>query len=212
MRRFLFVSHAVPPRGDWPLDDLAGAAGRVDVLCRAVQSTLFLSHSLRADTELLLVFAADPATPAALRLYGATLRNLHPDERAIAGMLRTGLAARPADAWWHDVRPGLAAAPFDLAAVAAEARTAGAHAVVLHKDGAPLATTDLPLEPLFVLGDHEPLTDAELALFAGAPHVSLGPVWYHGNHVASVLQYTLDQREEGTARPTAARTRVGEGP
>lgn len=200
VRRFLWVSHTVPPRGDWGLDDLAGAAGRVDVLCRSVQSTLFLSHGLRQDTEVLLVFAADASLPVALRLSGADLRGLHPDERAIAGLLRTALRARPADAWWHEVRPGLAVAPFDLAAVVDAAGSTGGttgagHAVVLHKDGAPLDEAQLPTDPLFVLGDHTPLTDAELDVFADAPRISLGNVWYHGNHVASVLQYTLDRRE-----------------
>lgn len=199
VRRFLFVSHTVPPTGDWPLDDLAGTAGRVDVLCRAVQSTLFLSHGLRGETEVLLAFVKDPDHPTAIRLRGADVKGLHPDERSIAGVLRAALQSRPRDPWWDDVRPGVSVAPFDLETIAADpaATDRGATPVVLHKDGAPLEEAALPAAPLFILGDHEPLTRDEESVFPGAARVSLGPVWYHGNHVASVLQYTLDRRGAG---------------
>ncbi len=191
MRRFLFVSHTVPPTGDWGLDDLAGGAGRVDVLCRAVQSTLFLSHDLRTDTETILAFVADPDRPTAVRFRGDAVRNLHPDERSTAGRIRAALRARPEDDWWEEADAGIDVAPFDLAAVAADVPGTP---VVLDKDGADIDGAPLPGDPLFILGDHLPLTDEEAAPFGDAARISLGPVWYHGNHVASVLQYVLDRR------------------
>lgn len=190
-RRFLFVSHTVPPTGDWGLDDLAGGAGRVDVLCRAIQSTLFLSHDLRADTECILAFVADPNAPTAIRMEGGKVNRLNPDERSTAARIRNALRARHDDPWWEEAETGIHVAPFTLAELADEL---DGTPVVLHKDGTDLESADLPADPLFILGDHQPLSDDELAPFAGGERISLGPVWYHGNHVASVVQYTLDRR------------------
>lgn len=191
MRRFLFVSHTVPPTGDWGLDDLAGGAGRVDVLCRAIQSTLFLSHDLRPDTECILAFVADPASPTAIKFQGASINRLNPDERSTAARIRNALRARHDDPWWEEVEFGVHVAPFTLTELAADL---DGTAVVLHKDGADIDAAQFPDAPLFVLGDHQPLSDEELAVFADAQQVSLGPVWYHGNHVASIVQFTLDRR------------------
>ena len=112
-RTFLTVSHTVPTDGAWGLDDLAGGAGRVDVLCRNVQAALCWSHDLRADTDIVLVFA-DPDRPTAVRIRGAHVRHLNPDERSTAARIRNALKARPEDAWWEDVEPGIQVAPFTL--------------------------------------------------------------------------------------------------
>lgn len=194
MRRFLFVSHTVPALGAWGLDDLCGDGGRVDVLCRGVQATLFLSHDLRKDTEVYLAFTADPKLPTVIRLQGAHINRLNPDERSTAARIRNALRKRPEDPWWEEVDAGLHVAPFSLSEIAEHL---DGTPVILDKDGDDLESIDLPEDPIFVLGDHQPLSEAETSLFPGAMRVSLGPVWYHGNHVASVVQYRLDRAVGG---------------
>ena len=95
-RTFLTVSHTVPTDGAWGLDDLAGGAGRVDVLCRNVQAALCWSHDLRPDTDVVLVFA-DPERPTAVRIQGGQVRLLNPDERSTASRIRNALRHRPED-------------------------------------------------------------------------------------------------------------------
>lgn len=186
MRHFIFVSHTVPVAADWNLNDLCGGAGRVDVLCRALQSTLFLSHDLRGDTTVTFVFLNGP--PTAVR-FDATVNRLNPDERSTAARIQQALRGRPEDPWWEEIQQGVHVAPFTLQEVLEELQGTQ---VVLDKEGTHLEDTTLPNDPIFILGDHQPLTEAELAPAAGATRISLGPVWYHGNHVASVLQYKLD--------------------
>ncbi|MCK4718267.1 MAG: tRNA (pseudouridine(54)-N(1))-methyltransferase TrmY, partial [Thermoplasmata archaeon] len=43
MRRFVVVGHRTVTTGDFNLDDLCGSTGRLDVLLRAVNSSLLLS-------------------------------------------------------------------------------------------------------------------------------------------------------------------------
>ena len=186
MRRFIFLSHTVPTSGEWNLNDLCGGAGRVDVLCRALQSTLFLSHNLRDDTEVIFVF--QNGDPTAIK-FDATVNRLNPDERSTAARFQQALRARHDDPWWEEIQQGIHVAPFRLEDVLEELYGT---IVVLDKDGEHLETATLPSDPIFILGDHQPLTEVELAPAGDTQRISLGPVWYHGNHVASVLQYKLD--------------------
>lgn len=190
MRRFVIVSHTVPPAGDWSLDDLAGGAGRVDVLCRNVQAALCWSHDLRADTEVVMVFAADPAMPRAVRIHGGQVRLLNPDERSTAARIRNALQHPCPDPWWEDVEPGIQVAPFTLAEALAEL---DGEPVVFHKDGNPLQAAAVPEEPVFLMGDHQPLTDEDLAVAPDAARFSFGGRWLHGNHIIAITQWLLDQ-------------------
>ena len=49
VRRFAIVGHRAMSKGKLPLNDLAGGAGRMDVLIRAVMSSLLTSHGLREN-------------------------------------------------------------------------------------------------------------------------------------------------------------------
>ncbi|MGB1898556.1 MAG: hypothetical protein ACPHRB_06950, partial [Candidatus Poseidoniaceae archaeon] len=44
LRRFAVIGHRAMSKGKLPLNDLAGGAGRMDVLIRAVMSALLTSH------------------------------------------------------------------------------------------------------------------------------------------------------------------------
>jgi len=79
MRRFLILAHRVPTDGQFTLNDLAGGAGRMDEVARAVSTAFTLSNDLRRDTELTVLFVADPP-PKARRIvppgrgYGSSTR------------------------------------------------------------------------------------------------------------------------------------------
>ena len=51
MRYFVIIGHKAATTGSFKLDDIAGGAGRLDILVRCVNSAFFLSHNLRKDVE-----------------------------------------------------------------------------------------------------------------------------------------------------------------
>lgn len=85
-RRFAIIGHDVPCKGDFSLNDLAGGAGRLDVLLRAVNTALFVSHGIREDTQIILHLGGSGSRR--IRFDGGKLRGVHPDERSIAGHVR----------------------------------------------------------------------------------------------------------------------------
>jgi tRNA (pseudouridine54-N1)-methyltransferase len=194
MRRFATVSHTGRGDGAWSLDDLAGGAGRVDVLCRNIQSALFLSHGLRGDAESYAVFAAAPPHRT-VRFQGGAVQRLHPDERSTAARLQQALQADWSVPDWKEVQRGVAVARFGLDGLLADLK-GRCTPVLLDPDGTPIESWEPPADPLFLLSDHQPFSAEEYSALdgRGVQRVSLGPHWYHGNHAISVVHWWLDKR------------------
>ena len=191
MRQFLIVGHDAPTTPEFSLDDLAGGAGRLDVLCRCVNSAFFLSHSIRDDVRVHLVLG-DEFT---VRFEGSDLHRLNPDERSTAALIRTALEHRE-DAIGHmpaESTPGVSIRRMGFEATLEDA--AGDTTVVeLHEDGDPVADVAPPSDPLFVLSDHHDFTEREASLLAEAAdeRVRLGPEVLHADHAIAVAHNYLD--------------------
>jgi tRNA (pseudouridine54-N1)-methyltransferase len=195
VRRFATVSHTGRSDGAWHLNDLSAGAGRVDVLCRNIQSAFFLSHGLREDVESYAVFAESALRQKTVRLQGNAIQMLHPDERSTAARLQQALQAAWSVPDWKEVQRGLAVARFGLEGLLDDLR-GKCTPVLLDPDGTAIESWEPPKDPLFLLSDHMPFTKAEYAALdgKGVQRVSLGPHWYHGNHAISIVQWFLDKR------------------
>ncbi|MFC7167474.1 tRNA (pseudouridine(54)-N(1))-methyltransferase TrmY [Halospeciosus flavus] len=189
MRQFVVVGHDVPTDPDFSLDDLAGGAGRLDVLCRCVNSALFLSHDIREDVEVHLVLA-DEVT---VRIDGSALRYMSPDERNIASLVRKALEAKDQAIGHREAEstPGIYVSKKGF-----EATMDGIDGTVveLHEDGDPVVDVEPPADPVFVLSDHHDFTEDETATLADAAEerVRLGPKVLHADHSITVAHNYLD--------------------
>ncbi len=191
MRQFIVLGHDAPTTPDFSLDDLAGAAGRLDALCRCVNSAFFLSHDFREDVRVFLVLQ-DELT---VRFEGSELRRLNPDERSTAALVRKALEAK-SEAIGHmeaESTPGVFVSKRDFETVLSEA-SRNSTVIELHEDGTPIVDLEPPEKPLFVLSDHGDFTDEEADLLAAESdeRVRLGPSLLHGNHAMTVAHNYLD--------------------
>mgnify|MGYP006292730311 FL=1 len=191
MRRFIVLGHTAPTEPDFDLDDLAGGAGRLDVLARCVKSAFFLSHAIRESVRVYLVLA-DEVT---IKLEGVELRYMNPDERNIASLLGQALASRSEAIGQSEVEstPGIYVSNRGFESVLKAAAREG-EIVQLHEDGDPLASLDPPQNPAFVLSDHLDFTAEETALLEeyAEYRVSVGPEALHADHTISVVHNWLD--------------------
>ncbi len=195
MRTFVAVGHTAPLTPDFPLDDLAGSAGRLDVLCRYITAAFLLSHDIRDDVRVFVVIQ-DELT---LEFRGDELRNLNPDERSTAALVRDAL--KTADDRAFGSRP-VASSPGIYARRQGVAETldiAGGVGIRLSPMGDRLSTDAVPVDPTFILSDHLDFTDAEQERIDG--HVdrtaSLGPKAVHGNHAIAIAHNICDRAETG---------------
>lgn len=194
MRRFLILGHKAPIEPDFTLNDLPGAAGRLDVLCRAIGATLFLSHGIRRDVETSLLLQ----NSVCVRISGERVKRLNPDERSTAALIKHALNALADTSEGEEVRstPGIYVARRTLSAVIDRFIDQGAVPIMLHEDGERAETYAFPDNPAFILSDHMEFTESEQLLLADFPKVSLGPQALHTSHAITLTHYLLDQRKQ----------------
>jgi tRNA (pseudouridine54-N1)-methyltransferase len=191
MRQFIIIGHDAPVESDFALSDLAGGAGRLDVLCRCVNSAFFLSHDLREDVRVHLVLQ-DEFT---VTFEGSDLRRLNPDERSTAALVRNALEQRQ-EAIGHipvETSPGVSLTRIGFEELLDDVDSEGT-IVQLHEDGDPVSDVEPPTDPIFVLSDHYDFEEWEAELLASTTdrRVRLGPNRLHADHAITVAQHYLD--------------------
>jgi tRNA (pseudouridine54-N1)-methyltransferase len=189
MRQFVVLGHDAPTTPDFSLDDLAGDAGRLDVLCRCVNAAVFLSHGIRDDVEISLVLQ-DEVT---VRVDSRDLRYMNPDERNVAGLLKQAIDAKDRAIGHREAEstPGIHVSTRGLEPVL---ESLDGTVLALHEDGSPLADVEPPETPAFVLSDHRDFTDRERDLLAAHTdqRVRVGPEVLHADHTITVAHNYLD--------------------
>ncbi len=194
MRRFLILGHKATIEPDFSLNDLPGAAGRIDVLCRAIGSSLFLSHGIRTDVETNLLLQ----DCIHVRIYGQYVKRLNPDERSTAALIKHALKALNESPPDGDVRstPGITIARRSLPEVLDRLLEENASPVVLHEQGEPAETFSFPEDPVFILSDHTEFSDVDQLALADYPRISLGGRALHTSQAITITHYLLDRLEE----------------
>jgi len=195
MRYFIITGHRAFTTPDFKLDDIAGGAGRLDVLVRCVNSAFFLSHSIRRDVELYLVLEGGDDPNKTVRLSGEDIRYLNPDERSTASLIRNALMKKVPEEGEVKSSPGIWISRMGFKDVLERLSGLGSF-VYLKEDGDDSRDAQIPGNPIFVLGDDKDLTpDEEDALLPYGPgKVSIGPRSLHADHCMIVIHNELDRR------------------
>ena len=196
MRRFLILAHKVPPGGAFTLNDLAGGGGRVDEVARAVSTAFTLSNDLRTDTEVTILFV-QPGLPGPrrIRLTGARLRFLNPDERSTGALLKNALVRVVGTGAEVESSPGLVVGPCDpLPELRAFLALPGA--CWLTEEGTPIdGWRPSGPEVAAVLSDPFDPDEAERGVLteSGVPRIRLGPRSMRTSQCIDVFHNHLDR-------------------
>jgi tRNA (pseudouridine54-N1)-methyltransferase len=216
VRRFLLLAHRVPPNGAFTLNDLAGGAGRMDEVARAVSTAFTLSNDLRRDTEVTVLFVAEPP-PRARRIdvVGARVRYLNPDERSTAALLKNALVRSADHPAPFESSPGLRVAAADPERELSEFLRLPS-AVWLTEDGEPMDRWVPPDGSVAaVLSDPYDPTEAEVRLLraSGVPRLRVGPRRLRTSQVVDLVHAGMDAREAAaTPSPGLTGGRPGAAP
>ena len=198
MRYFVVTGHKAATSGDFKLDDIAGGAGRLDILVRCVNSAFFLSHNLRKDVETYLVCEGGKDAPKTVIFKGSELKYLNPDERSTSSLIRNALM-KPLKEGETKSSPGVYVSRMSFDDVLERLSEKGQF-VYLKEDGADCREFEFPENPIFVLGDNSDLTEEEESslLSRGPGKISIGPLSLHADHCMIVVNNELDRREAQT--------------
>lgn len=192
MKDFMIIGHKAVTES-FSLNDLPGAAGRMDILCRCVNAALFLSHDLRRDVRIFLILKGEPSPPKLIRFDGSAVRYLSPDERSAASLIKKALEKNVQD-FWTESTPGVSIRKGDLEDLLKELDK---KIIYLREDGEDIRAKKFEehFDLLFVLGDHLGLTGDEEKLIEGYDPeiVSVGPLSLHADHCIVLLHNEMDR-------------------
>ena len=205
--QFLVVVHRVPISADFTLNDLAGSGGRMDAIANSVTAAFLYSNHMRRDTRLSLLMVSDPNRPIRVSMDGSSLRNLNPDERSTAALVKNAIqrywGARAAaeregetPAAEIETSPGILVSSVDpVKELLSFAQTPGA--LWLTEEGGPFPTGATGEAVRVVLSDPYDLTPEEAAVLSGAgiQRVSLGPLPLHSAQCITIVHNMLDRQK-----------------
>jgi len=198
---FVVIAHTFPGGDQIRLDDLPGS-GRCDELVRCITAALLVSNDVRRDSEIYLILG-DGNEDRIIAFRGSTIRNLNPDERSTAALLRKALA-RESFIFDKEVHPGIL-----LITGGAKELLAGLKErlllIHLHEEGEKagpswistrLAERGPNCEGIgVILSDRLNLTPEEMDMVREVCHesISLGPVSLHSHQAVIVFHNLLDR-------------------
>tara|TARA_B100001142_G_scaffold327293_1_gene384605 strand:- start:328 stop:993 length:666 start_codon:yes stop_codon:yes gene_type:complete len=212
MRRFAIVGHRAMSQGKLPLNDMAGGAGRMDVLVRALMAGLLTSHGIRHDTEVVLHLMGGPGPSRRIKFVGSQLKGVHAEERAVAGQIAKVLKLpTPARGHWIERSSGIFDSGGDINHTLSEWKDVvqvclDASAPRLWNADESIPTQSNALSTFegehgnftisgidigFILSDDKPLPNEiqnENTLIR-----SLGDAWLQGHMAIAVCHFLLDQ-------------------
>ncbi|MCD1293768.1 tRNA (pseudouridine(54)-N(1))-methyltransferase TrmY [Methanocella sp. CWC-04] len=192
MRRFVIVGHKAVTMPKFSLNDLPGGAGRMDIIARCINSSLFLSHDLRRNVDTYAVLLGEPNPPVTVRFNGEKVRYLSPDERSAAALIKKALEKGAPMTGEEESTPGVYISKRSF-----EDTISGLDNIIyLHEEGEDIRNVRFTGDETFVLSDHQNLTPEEESVLErkGAKKVSLGDLLYHADHCIVMVNYELDRQ------------------
>ncbi|WP_094227015.1 tRNA (pseudouridine(54)-N(1))-methyltransferase TrmY [Methanolobus psychrotolerans] len=197
MKDFVIIGHKALTTGDFSLNDLPGSAGRMDILCRCVNSALFLSHGMRRDVNVHLVLLGEPCPGKVIRFNGEKLKYLNPDERSSGSLIKKALE-KDAIEYETQSTPGVWIRRAGLEKLLTEFKDAGRDIYYLKEDGEDIREyADFNTDAVFVLGDHMGVTEEEEGIIGkiAKQTLNIGPVSLHSDHCMIIIHNELDRKE-----------------
>jgi tRNA (pseudouridine54-N1)-methyltransferase len=193
MRTFIVIGHKASTSPDFSLEDIPGTSGRLDILCRCINSAFVLSHGIRHDVRIFLVLCGGEIHKT-ICLRGEDLRHLNPDERTTAALLRKALAIDSTPQWKRST-PGIYIREGGLETLM-EMLGDSAILYYLREDGMEIRDLDLDDGAVFVLGDHLGMSEEEEEILEnkGAAIISVSPLSLHADHCIVLVNNELDRK------------------
>ncbi|ENN96432.1 hypothetical protein J422_02365 [Methanocaldococcus villosus KIN24-T80] len=202
MREFIFKANKTITSSNINLKDLPGSCGRLDLVCRCVSDSLFLSHDIRRDVIFYSILYGPPNPPIAIKFVGNELKKVSPDERNIAIFIKKAIKkfeelSEEEKKYWNESTPGIYVRRIDFKDLVLEKINEGKNIYYLHKNGKDVYEVKIK-NPVFILGDHIGLTkEDEEFLEDKAIKISLSPLELHANHCIVIIHNILDRLEYG---------------
>ena len=196
MREFILLALKAPTTPDFDINNLPDY-GRLDLVCRTISNTIYVSDALRQDTIVHVSLNGPKDPPKLISFHPNQMKGFRPDERtfakAIQNALKESLNLKMGDE--KLVAPGITIAKKAFETLVKE-KSQTSQLVYLHERGDDLRKFNFQENVTFILGDFVgmPKKTEKLLKRLGAQRMNLGPVVLFASHCSILVHNELDRR------------------
>src|SRR3989344_681296 len=198
MRTFIYYSSKAPTSGNLIKKDDLMSSGRLDIAIHSVIAAFFLSHDIRRDVSLHLVFDG-PSDPTKHLLFAPNFEGktgedkVYLNKRDISSIIKKMLYSYK-EKENREVFPGYFIEKKPLVSVIKDLLSKGSTLYILDPKGEDIRDIEIEENPIFLVGDHEglPKMQKELKRYKSQiKKVSIGPRTYFASQTLIVINNEL---------------------
>jgi len=205
MREIIYYSRTAPTAGNFIGENLQ-ESGRIDIAIHTVIAAFFLSHKIRTDAKLHLLFAGPPTPPRHLEIMPVTegktgIDKIYLSKTNISAVLKKMLY-KYREGEKREVFPGFWIEKLPFLELVEKLHNEGRNLYVLDPDGEDIRTSEIKENPIFILGDHRglPLKEYKRLKKICNP-ITIGKKTYFASQTIAVVNNELDRREDSGKLP-----------
>ncbi len=166
-------------------------AGRMDIAIHVIIAAFFLSHSIRENVKLHLVFYGMPTPPRHIEMQ--IKKGTPISKKDIAGLLKR-ILYKYKEGKKTEVFPGCFVEKKSFLDVIRELEK-DSEIFILDKSGKDIRETEIPENCAFILGDHNGLPNKELKrLKKITKKISIGKKTYFASQTVAIVNNELDRK------------------
>ncbi len=200
MREFIYYSRNARTTGNFDLTDLM-KAGRMDIACQMIIMSFFVSHSLRENVKLHLIFDGPPDAPKHLEMNPSQNISIESENKIDiskkdVGSLIKKLLYKYKKGIKNEISPGYSIEKKSFIDLVEELVEQGKEIFVMDKRGGNLREVKKrQLEnAVFIIGDQDGIPKDQIKRLKQIPttKISVGPVMYFASQTMTIIQNELD--------------------
>ena len=191
MRTFVYFSQSARTSGNFNSNNLM-EAGRLDIAMHVIINAFFLSHKLRDDVVLHLIFYGMPDPPKHIELRVTQKTKL--SKKDVGNLIKKILYKyKPGEK--REVIPGCFIEKKNFLGVINSLSAQRKDIFIMDEKGKNIRKTDISENSVFVIGDQDGFPKKELKRLKKKFNlVSVGPKMYFASQVVTILNNEIDLR------------------
>ncbi len=189
MRHFVYFSRYAQTSGNFK--DLM-QAGRIDIAIHVIIASLFVSHGIRDNVKIHLVFYGMPDPPKHIEIEANPQTDI--SKKDVSGLIRR-ILYKYKEGKKTEAMPGCFVEKKSLLKVIEELHKEGNEIFLLDKKGEDIRDAEIKKDCVFILGDHIGIPKKEFKRIKQiAKVVNIGPNMYFASHVVAIVNNELDRK------------------
>ena len=192
MREFVYYSKNAVTAGNLIGDDLM-KAGRLDIACNVLIAVFFLSHDVRKDVKLHMIFDGQPFP--GMHFVFEYHKDMPISKKDVAGLIKRMLYKAPKERGeLKEIYPGCSIERKSFEALVKEMDEGGKNVFLLDEGGEDIREFEFKGNEVLILGDQDGFPAEKRKLLKRIDKISVSPKILFASQVVTIVHNEMDRK------------------